>query len=148
MSATNPTIREDLNTGVLQRIADDARKLGMGDLIGLLVDFLTDNAPTETGLNPNASAQVITLADTPATMFNVKSTAGAGTLGTLALLRGPISGAGALSPDPGEVVWNGGTGLLFNAADAFTAVDVLYSSSTTPISASALDRTLEQRDVS
>ena len=46
------------------------------------------------------------------------------------ILRGPISGEDAVIPITGEAVWDGGTRVLFAAADAGTTASFTYSRTT------------------
>jgi hypothetical protein len=57
------------------------------------------------------------------------------------LLKAPITGAGAVIPVPGQCVWDGGTKVLFNHADAVTVASFLYARDA-DATASALQRTL------
>lgn len=143
MTASNPTIREDLNNGPgPYRIADNHRALCMGDLLGLIIAGL---ANTETGVVPvvtgGGAPDVATLAAAPTCLLDAVATAGTFT-GRLALKIGDAS----VLPKTGEAVW-GGPGSLevrLNAGDAITAVDFKYTQSTD--TASILERALGQRD--
>ena len=143
MSETNPNLRESLNLGSgPYRLADTDRAVCLGDLYGLLISGLT---PTEAGLNPNASGQVLDLASAPNCILNVVATAGVGVLNVpLTLL---ITNDEQVTPAPGQVLWDGPgrTRVRFNATDAFTAVDVTYTVAGVP-RASILERNLGQSD--
>lgn len=124
MTATNPSLREELNNGPgPSRLADVDREICWGDFLGQLINEMAD---TETALDPDTAAPTpITLAAAPSCILDVRAIAGTGTLGLLALIinNDPNFAAPATS-----VVWNGpgSTTLRFNAADAYTDVDIKY----------------------
>lgn len=139
MSASNPTLKESLNNGVLQRLADNSRAICLGDVLARLV---AASPADETALNPAGSSHLINLAAVPTCVLDVVAVAGAGTPGRLALkIGGPT-----VLPAAGEVVWEGpGSDILrFNTGDAWTDVDVWYSVASDTLS--LLDRVLGQRD--
>lgn len=142
MTATLPSVRETLNNGAINQLADIARQVPLGDMLSRLI-LLT--AADQTALNPTAAspAQQITLALVPSAVLHVLSVAGVGALGRLALLVGPD-----VDPSPGQVVWNGpGSGVLrFNAADAFTNVSVWYTNANGSDTISAFERRVGQQD--
>lgn len=117
------TLRELLNRSKanLNTLSDAVGDLELGDLIVLLINDLT---ATETGVVP--ASDVATLAAQPTAMFQINATAGTVT-GIKKLLKGPISGEDAVVPKTGEAVWDGGTQVLFNAADAVTAASFTYA---------------------
>lgn len=117
------TVRELLNKNrvTLNQLADTMGEIEVGELLALVIAGLT---PTETGVVP--AANVATLANAPSAMFQINATAGTVT-GIKKLLKGPISGEDAVVPKTGEAVWDGGTRVLFNAADAVTAASFTYA---------------------
>ncbi len=145
MTAENPNLREELNNGSGPfRLADVDRQLCWGDLMGAFIQRL---ANTETGINPTAAtpAQTLDLDDAPTCLLDARATAGAGALNVALTLI--IDNRDATVPNAGEIVWDGpgATRVRFNAADAFTAVDVKYV--TPGADVSILERTLSQNDL-
>jgi hypothetical protein len=96
---------------------------------------------TETGVT--VTANVATLANQPSSKpFAIVASAGSST-GMKALLVGPISGARAVLPGPGQCVWDGQKKVLFNNADAVTTADFSYPTAADP-TASVLNRDIGQ----
>jgi len=79
---------------------------------------------TEQGVT--VTSNVATLANQPSAVVSVIATTGT-TTGSKTLLQGPISGAGAIVPASGQVVWDGGKKILFAAVDAITVADFAYT---------------------
>lgn len=137
MSEQNPNIRETLNNGVLQQRVDVDRDVRLGDLLGLLIQGAT---PTEAAAAVAANAK--TLTNAASAVFDVVATAGVFT-GRLALKIGDAN----VLPQSGEVVWDGGSSMRFNAADAITAANFLYArADEVNTLTSILERQLGQRD--
>lgn len=137
-------MRETLNNGVLQRLADVNQEIALGDLLGLMIDTL---APTEAAAVPvvGPSWDELTLANQANRIYLVDATAGVFT-GVPALI---IDSSDARIPKPGEVLWDGpgSTRLRFNSGDAVTAADLLYSRTDgANIRTALLERILGQRD--
>lgn len=141
MSTT--TLRDVLNTADLNTLADALRDIKFGDLVTLLIDSLAD---TETAVVP--AADVITLANVPSCVYQVDvATAGmGGVTGIKKLLKGPVSGVGAITPATGECVWDGGLHIKFAAIDIAATVDVAYTRATVAPVASIMDRSLGEQD--
>jgi len=118
------SLRTDLNANQPNRLSDGLADIKLGELLSYLINRLT---PTQAGLVP--ASHVATMAAQPAALFQVNATTGTVT-GVKKLLRGPISGEDAVVPATGEVVWDGGTNLLFATSDAVTAVSVTYALAT------------------
>ena len=117
-------LRNDLNDGNLNQIADEFRQIKMGELVSLLISKL---GFTETDVVP--SANVATLANQPSAIFQVN--AGTATVtGVKKLLKGPITGPRAIVPATGECVWDGGLHVLCAAVDAVTKVSFVYAQAT------------------
>lgn len=133
------TIRGSLNAANPNRIADAERAIGLGELINSL---LLAKTATESGLSP--SSNVVTLAATPSALFDVNATAGTVT-GHKKLLQGPITGTEAVIPATGQVTWDGGTKLLFAAADVVTTVAVKYATAA-DLTVSLLQRAIGEID--
>lgn len=131
------TIRDSLNTADPNRIPDVLRTLQFGEVFNLLLSQLT---ATETGVTP--ASNVATLAAQPTALILINGTAGTST-GIKTLLRGQISGPGAIVPAPGQAVWDGGKKVLFNAADAITAAAFTYATAAN-VSRSALAAPLDK----
>lgn len=122
------SLRTTLNSGNLNQLGDCCADIKMGELLTLAIASLT---PTEAAVVP--VAHVATLAATPSALFQVNVTAG-GSTGIKKLLKGPITGEDAISPAPGECVWNGGVSVKFNAVDNATAVSFTYATATDKLS--------------
>jgi len=125
------TKRDSLNSANLNRLADALRLLGFGELLSVIISGL---AKTETGAT--ITSHVCTMAQAAVAVFQVNGIGG--TAGTKKLRQGAITGTGALVPLPGEVIWDGGSKLLFNTADANTTCDLVYSKADLTQAASCL----------
>ena len=145
MTAENPNLREELNNGSGPfRLADVDRQISWGDLLGAFIQRLEN---TETGIDPSAGTPTNTLqlATAPNSLLDARATAGAGALNAALTLI--VDNRDATVPNAGEIVWDGpgATRVRFNAADAFTAVDVKYV--TDGVDVSILERSLSQNDL-
>lgn len=140
MTASNPTLRETLNNGVLQQKVDVDRTVCMGDLMSRLI---VASAADETAIDTTAgTAGEHTLAAAPSCVLHANAVAGTFT-GQLALLIGDVN---TVSPASGEMLWAGpgSAELRFNVGDAITDLDIWY---TVPADTTSLmDRTLGQSD--
>lgn len=114
------SMRAEANAGPENRMMDIFREIGLGDLVNALI---TTVAVTET---PTASSNVLTLAGQPTYLWDVNQTGGT-TTGHKTILRGPITGSQKITPATGQCVWDGGTKILFAAADAATTVALKYA---------------------
>lgn len=114
------SMRLEANAGPENRMMDILREIGFGDLLSKLIFLM---AKTETGAT--ITAHVCTMAAQPTYLWSVAGVAG--TAGEKTVLRGPITGSQKITPAPGQVVWDGGTKLLFNVADANTSCDLKYA---------------------
>lgn len=118
MTQFSPTVREDINNGVGQRLASDMQSFLGGDLLGFLIRGLT-----ATEAAAAVTANVKALANAASMIFHIQATAGTYT-GPVRLLLGDSS----VSPGPGEAVWQPGQlNVRFNAADAITAASFWYA---------------------
>jgi len=124
MSTSN--LQAVLDAGNANNLADAAAKLGLGTLLGYLVEKAT---ATETGVVPAANVATLTNAPVANGLFQVNATA-ATTTGIKKLRQGPISGSGALVPASGECVWDGSKSVLFAAVDVVTAASFTYAVAT------------------
>ena len=115
------TIRDELNQQDPNRSASALSEAALGEALNLLIRSAT---PTETGVVP--SSDVATLAAQPKTLYDINATTAAVT-GRKKLILAPISGAGSVLPKTGEAVFDGGTKVLFNVADAVTAASFTYT---------------------
>lgn len=112
------SIRAELNTTDLNRLAEDLAGIPLGELLTLLIKRFS---ATETGVVP--SSNVATLAAIPTAVLQVNVTAGT-TTGIMTLLKGVV---GTKVPATGQCVWQPGTKLVsFAAADVVTAVSFTY----------------------
>jgi hypothetical protein len=118
MTTQSPNVQESINNGVAQQMPDMFRQLGLGSMLGAILQGMT---PTEAGVVP--AANVATLANAAGYVWHILATAGVFT-GILNLKIGDAS----VLPESGEAVWAGpgSTTLRLNAADAITAVSVWY----------------------
>lgn len=122
MAITAITLQNILDNGDANRVVDALRKIGFGSLLNKVVAGMTY---TETGVS--ATTNVGTLANQPsARPFSVNATTATAT-GEKIVRQGPVSGTGALVPNAGEVIWDGGKKLLFNVADNVTVFKALYA---------------------
>lgn len=139
MSAENPTLTEELNNGVLQRLADVNRQLCWGSLVARAI---ADSTPDEAALNPNAGGNDINLAAAPNCLLHGLAVAGAYT-GIMTLVIDPRENIAIPS---GTMVWSGPgtTRLRFNATDAITNLNAWYTVPGDTIS--AMERVLGQTD--
>src|SRR5580698_7021929 len=116
-------IRATLDLSPINSLADLLRETPFGSLLNAFIKSLTF---TETAVVPNSTSQVAVLANQPSTSGMLRALATAGTGHEKEILIGPISGPAAIIPPAGVCVWDGGKNVLFNTADAVTAVSFLY----------------------
>jgi len=135
--AAESTIRDSLNSGNPNRVADALRSISFGDLLNLLASALT---ATETGVT--VTANVATLANQP-TAFVLANATTATSTGIKALKIGQITGPNAVIPNPGEAVWDGNKKVLFNVADAVTAAAFTYATAAN-VTRSGLSQPIER----
>ena len=107
--------RGTLNAADPNRTDAALNSIRFGSVLNML---LAAAAYTETGVSPSSS--VATLANQPESLLDVFATAGT-TTGRKTVLKGPISGVGALVPTTGQCVWDGNKKVLFASADAVSA---------------------------
>jgi hypothetical protein len=144
MTAQAPTLREALNNGVVQQLADEDRQIGIGDLLNLLIQAI----PATQGALAVAS-NTVNLANRPSYIFDINATGGSTVTGRKQLLIGPST----LVPQTGQVVWDGNLNLRFAAADGVVQIDARYAVAPAAPQGvlattvcSALQRTLGERD--
>lgn len=115
------SVQAALNSGNPNQLGDASQAARVGDLLAYAISKMT---PTEAGVA--VTNNVSAMAAAPVTLMQVVGIT-AGVVRTVKKLRkGPITGAGALVPAAGEVIWDGGVHLLFAAADAAATCDVTY----------------------
>lgn len=131
------SMRAEANTGPENRMMDILREIGFGDLLNLLITAITPTDPTRT-----VTSNLLTLPAQPTILYQVKATTGTST-GVKTLLKGPITGSQKITPAPGQAVWDGGTKVLFNVADAVTQASSTYSTAA-DVTASILARDIGQ----
>jgi hypothetical protein len=131
-------IRDILNAANLNDLDAALQAIGLGEALTFIIQHCL---PTEMGVV--VTANVATLAAQPTKFYQATATAGAST-GIKELLIGPITGPKALLPSPGQAVWDGGTKVLFNIADAVTAAMFKYASAAQVVG--LLERKLSQQD--
>jgi hypothetical protein len=132
-------IRDTLNNGEANRLADAWRSINVGDLLNMLLAGATF---TETGVA--VTTNVATLANQPSALYIINATT-ATTGGVKQLLKGPITGPKALVPATGQAVWDGGKKVLFATADVVTVAKFLYAQAA-DVTASILQRTVGEID--
>lgn len=118
------SLRDVLNVSDPNRNDPALQEIGQGDLINILIKGVT---PTESAVT--VTSNVATLANQPATLFDINATAGT-TTGRKKLRKGPITGTQKITPATGEAVWDGGKKVLFATADAVTTANFFYSQTT------------------
>jgi len=132
---SNSTLQAVLDSGNLNNLADASAKAGLGTLLSYAIAKM---GYTDTGTS--VTSDVVTLANQPTANGLFKVVAASGTVtGMKKLLRGPISGAGAIVPATGECVWDGGLHVLFSAVDAVATASSTYAVSTDTASAMLAD---------
>lgn len=117
-------LRDTLNQSGSNQLADAFRDIKIGELLSYIVALL---GFTETGIT--VTANIATLANAPTAMFQLTAATGTVT-GVKKMLRGPISGEDAVIPITGEAVWDGGTRVLFAAADVVATASFTYARAT------------------
>lgn len=115
------TLRTELNSQSPNRANSAFNQAAVGEALNLLLSGATY---TETGVT--VTTNVATLANQPSALFDANGTTATST-GSKKLLKGPITGAGAIVPAAGECVWDGGVKVLFNSVDAVTVAKFLYA---------------------
>lgn len=135
------SIRDTLNLGDANRFAAASAKIGLGDLLNLLITAL---AATETSIAVTTNKATLANQPSPNGLYQINATAGT-TTGVKKLLRGPITGALAIVPLTGQAVWDGATSVLFAAVDAVTTASFTYARAAN-VTASVLQRDIEEQD--
>lgn len=132
-------LRDALNQAGPNSIGSSLQQLKFGEAMAIcFLDAAADN-PTE---SIAVTANVATLAKTPSCMpFQVNGSAGTHT-GIKIVRQGPITGEGALIPQGGEVIWDGGVKLLFSSYDHITHTIVTYATAPTDLPVSLLERSI------
>lgn len=122
-------VRDTLNSGNLNQIADAAKACGLGEALSYL---LAKASYTETGITVTANVATLANAPTSQGLFQcvVASVSGGSATGAKKLRKGPITGAGAITPNAGECVWDGGVKVLFAAADKAATASFTYAVAT------------------
>ena len=133
MSTSN--LQAILDSGNLNNIADASGKLGIGTLLAYAIAKM---GYTDTGTAVTSDVVTLTAQPTANGLFKVVAASGTVT-GMKKLLRGPISGAGAIVPATGECVWDGGLHVLFAAVDAVATASSTFAVSTDTASALLAD---------
>ncbi len=135
------SLRASFDTADPEQMADCFRDFRLGEFLSYVISRV---GYTETGIA--VVANVSTLAAVPTALFQcVIATTGAAGTGVKTLLKGPITGQGALVPAPGECVWDGGVRVLFNVVDAALTASFTYATVLTNVASITL-RNLGQTD--
>lgn len=138
--AADSNLRDTMNQGELQRLADIDRDTFMGEVVNAFINGMT---ATEAGVvvTTNLSAP---LAATPLVLWDANATAAAST-GKKKINKVSAAYLTANNPPVGECFWNGATGVKFNSADAVTAASYKYPKAA-DATCSFLQRKLAQSD--
>jgi hypothetical protein len=128
-----PTVRDQLN-GV--EVANNLPDLAVSVQLGEVLTFLLEKASfTETGIS--VTSNVATLANQPTQIFMAVGITSAPASTTKTLLKGPISGTGAIVPATGQCVWDGAKKVLFAAGDLAATASFTYATATDAASVTA-----------
>lgn len=115
------SVQAALNSGNPNQLGDAAAAAQIGNLLAYAISKMT---PTEKGVA--VTNNVATMAAAPVTLMQVVGITAESASTVKKLRKGLISGANALVPAAGEVIWDGGLNLLFCAADLAATCDVTY----------------------
>lgn len=137
-----PNLRATLNAGDANRVDSALQTIKLGDLLNNLI---TSRTPTESSVT--VTSNVATLANQPSSLFqvNVATVSGGSATGVKTLLKGPITGAGAIVPAAGQCVWDGGKKVLFATADLAATAHFTYATDA-DVTCSLLQRDIGERD--
>lgn len=126
-----PNLRTELNNANPNRTDPAFASVNFGSTLNALIKALTF---TETGVVPASNVGTLANAPEPVSgnsvgggLLRILATAETGTVHEKLLKIGVITGTQAITPAPGECVWDGGKKILFNTADAVTAFSALYT---------------------
>lgn len=115
------SVQAALNSGNPNQLGDAAAAAQIGNLLAYAISKMT---PTEKGVA--VTNNVATMAAAPVTLMQVVGITAESASTVKKLRKGLISGANALVPAAGEVIWDGGLNLLFCAADLAATCAVTY----------------------
>lgn len=115
------SVQAALNSGNPNQLGDAAAAAQIGNLLAYAISKMT---PTEA--NVAVTNNVATMAAAPVTLMQVVGITDGAASTVKKLRKGLISGANALVPAAGEVIWDGGLNLLFCAADLAATCAVTY----------------------
>jgi hypothetical protein len=124
------SVRDQLNgVETANNLPDLCASMGLGEILSYAISKM---GYTETGIA--VTTNVSTLANQPTSqgLFQcvVASVSGGSATGVKKLLKGPVSGVGAIVPASGECVWDGGLHVLFCATDLALTASFTYAVST------------------
>lgn len=115
------SVQAALNSGNPNQLGDAAAAAQIGNLLAYAISKMT---PTEADVA--VTNNVATMEAAPVTLMQVVGITAESASTVKKLRKGLISGANALVPAAGEVIWDGGLNLLFCAADLAATCDVTY----------------------
>lgn len=115
------SVQAALNSGNPNQLGDAAAAAQIGNLLAYAISKMT---PTEADVA--VTNNVATMAAAPVTLMQVVGITAESASTVKKLRKGLISGANALVPAAGEVIWDGGLNLLFCAADLAATCAVTY----------------------
>jgi hypothetical protein len=119
------SVQAALNSGNPNQLGDAVAACQLGNILSLAIKSMS---ATESGVTVTTYLTA-PIANQPVALLQVVGIASA--VRTVKKLRkGPVSGAGALVPAAGEVIWDGGLHLLFAAADLATTCELTYTVAT------------------
>ena len=119
--STTPSIQDDLNNGVVQRLGDLAREIDLGDLLAFLV---AGSSPTEADVTVTGGAATLSVA--PDIIFHVDVDTETGSTVEVGDTLELLIGGDDVEPLSGQVVWDQWTGLRVNTGDSITQINVWY----------------------
>jgi hypothetical protein len=120
------SVQAALNSGNPNQLGDAAQATQLGNLLAYAISKMT---ATESGVTVTTNTTA-PIANQPVALLQVVGITSGAARSVKKLRKGPVSGAGALVPAAGEVIWDGGTHLLFAAADLAATCDLTYTVAT------------------
>ena len=116
------SVQAALNSGNPNQLGDAVAACQLGNILSLAIKSMS---ATESGVTVT-SYLTAPIANQPVALLQVVGITSGAARSIKKLRKGPVSGAGALVPAAGEVIWDGGLHLLFAAADLAATCDLTY----------------------
>ena len=121
---SSPTSNHDvLNSGNPNETSVALSNLAIGDLLSFLISKAT---ATDAGRTVTSNVATLTAQPVSNGLLQVVGITSGSTRTVKKLRQGIISGTGAKVPAAGECIWDGGTNVLFAAADLAATADFTY----------------------